>query len=184
MIKTTIFFYIAIASFWIINVSAQPFPAKNIQTLATDTKHCLATQLRFKSTAQTGEPVVMTFTIKNKCDFPLRITIPVHSSHAFTVTSDDNTKVWRRWLPKDASPKNAKVAPPSGVLVMNTLILKIKFEDLSPHQELSYTAKWDQRNSANKTVPLGRYWVTGILRLESGPSRNLKTKPQPLVILP
>jgi hypothetical protein len=107
-----------------------------------------------------GQRVIMTLTVANRGDQPLRLTFPSAQVHDFSVRQGSR-EVWRWSLDKMFA-----------TVLTDVLLLR-------EHPQ-SYTAAWEQIDTEGRSVPPGEYEVVGVLVNQLlGLSRSLRIVIQP-----
>lgn len=122
----------------------------------------LALWLEVPSEVRTGETVPLKLAVKNISEHP----VTIHHgrpAYDFIVTRSSGKGVWR-WA-----------TAIEDILILTTL---------NPGEELEFAAEWDQRDFYGNRVPVGTYFVQGILMASEEPVREPRTKPERLIILP
>ncbi|GAB62139.1 hypothetical protein KSU1_C0543 [Candidatus Jettenia caeni] len=92
-----------------------------------------------------GEMVRFTYTIKNRGKTPIELLVLGDPACDFVVSTPTGIKIWRYLYGKD---------------IKEIAELKI----LNPGEKLVYEAKWNQMDKDGRPVPVGKYWVTGVLQ--------------------
>lgn len=96
--------------------------------------------------AWAGEMVKFTYTVKNRGKTPIELLVLGDPACDFVVSTPAGIKIWRYLNGKD---------------IKEIAELKI----LSPGEKLVYEVKWNHLDKDGRPVPVGKYWVTGVLQI-------------------